>query len=68
MAVPKLRGWRREIKAGLVCRLLCGGQVQFGKGDARNAPRGCIIHDDDFAWREHKISDGQGVAVLEDQC
>lgn len=63
----QLRGWKRKIKTGVLCRLLGGGQVQLGDGDARNASGGRIIHDDDFARREHIISDGLCVAVLEDQ-
>lgn len=67
MTAPKLRGWRRKIKAGLPCRLLGGGQVQLGDGDARNAPGGRVIHYDDFVRREHIISNGLGVTVLKDQ-
>lgn len=67
MAVPKLRRWRQEIKASLLCRLLGRGQVQLRKGDERNASGVRIIHDDDFAWCEHVIADVLGVAVLEDQ-
>ena len=67
MAVPKLRSWRREIKAGSLCRLLGGGQVQLGEGNARNASGVRTIHDDDFARCEHVVADVLGVAVLEDQ-
>ncbi len=48
-------------------RPFCGGQVQIGERNTRDASRGDIIHDDDFAGREHIISNDLGVAVLEDQ-